>query len=365
MNITFKLFLLPLAILVLLVSTTHATANNKTRAQTLFDDGKREYDSENWIQAVTDLKESYRLFAFSYTAYFLSCSYTASWNYIEAEKYAKKANSGNPILPGDYKQNLSKIIKWTNDSKKIVTVESSVEISAKADNPSRRLPPPKIFTRRGKIKFPQDKPNSEKKTFDKKRLKISKNKSQKIFINRILQNRPQRNLTFDDVTAMFVKKGFYDVYKNKRGNGFANKFTKPNYVYVIDHASNLIWQQSGSDGAVNYKDAKAYISRLNIENFAGFSGWRLPTLEEAMTLMEPKAVRKLRIDSLFDWKQRRIWTSDQRDRSNNWYVDFVGSAGTYNKDKKQAHVRAVRDYQTEKTKLPVSTKQTVRSHRTK
>lgn len=81
---------------------------------------------------------------------------------------------------------------------------------------------------------------------------------------------------------------------------------------VCDKVTGLTWQQSGSGFLVEFDDAKTYIARLNQENFAGCRDWRLPTLEEAKSLLEP--IRNIHsvlyIDPIFDNKLIRIWTSD-------------------------------------------------------
>jgi len=50
-----------------------------------------------------------------------------------------------------------------------------------------------------------------------------------------------------------------------------------------------MWQKGGSSGLMTFTDAKQYAHRINSEKFAGFNDWRLPTVEEAMSLMEPQA----------------------------------------------------------------------------
>ena len=94
---------------------------------------------------------------------------------------------------------------------------------------------------------------------------------------------------------------------------------------VFDHTTKLMWQQSGSSGSTTiYENAKKYIDQLNRERFAGFNDWRLPTLEEAMSLMEPeKSSNGLYIEPVFDETQRFIWTSDQYSASRAWSVGFT------------------------------------------
>jgi len=96
---------------------------------------------------------------------------------------------------------------------------------------------------------------------------------------------------------------------------------------------------------MNYERAKNYISELNHEQFAGYNDWRLPTLEEAMSLMEPTQKNSnLHIDQIFDPCQVRIWTSDFRRDSMSWVVRF--DAGycdyVYNDSNNNYFVRAVR-----------------------
>jgi serine/threonine-protein kinase len=91
-----------------------------------------------------------------------------------------------------------------------------------------------------------------------------------------------------------------------------------------------MWQQSGSRDSINYADAKKYIRDLNQQRFAGHNDWRLPTLEEAMSLMEPTKHGELYLDPIFDRTQRWIWTADKESAGRAWDVNFyVGLCGHY------------------------------------
>jgi len=92
---------------------------------------------------------------------------------------------------------------------------------------------------------------------------------------------------------------------------------------VIDHATGLTWQQSGSKETMSFAEAEKYIQKLNGQEYAGHNDWRLPTLEEAMSLMEPSTKNgDLYIDPVFDKTQRWIWTADKREAGVAWVVSF-------------------------------------------
>ena len=137
-----------------------------------------------------------------------------------------------------------------------------------------------------------------------------------------------KTLSYDDVKKMLTEKKLFDKYKNKTGAGINNDYesrTEFGEKVVIDQATGLMWQQSGSDNYMTYKEAEQFIKGLNKgAGFAGYKDWRLPTLEEAMSLMEPEENSKgLYIDEKFDSKQQWIWTSDKKSAGVVWVVDFV------------------------------------------
>jgi hypothetical protein len=149
-------------------------------------------------------------------------------------------------------------------------------------------------------------------------------------------------LSKDEVKTMLKEKGFSDRNWNTSGKGIDNIYEeqeKNGDKVVVDKVTGLTWQHSGSPDSMTYADAKKYIQKLNNDGFAGYKDWRLPTLEEAMSLMEPTRKNKdLYIDPLFDSTQRWIWTADMKSSSVAWVVHFnlgycnffhVGSTGYY------------------------------------
>ncbi len=100
---------------------------------------------------------------------------------------------------------------------------------------------------------------------------------------------------------------------------------------VLDRATGLIWQQSGSAKWLSYTEAQKYVEALNRQKFAGYTDWRLPTIPELLSLVEPeKGSNGLYIDPIFDPEQRWCWSADTVAGSSGsaWRVGFlIGGVG--------------------------------------
>ncbi|TVL96661.1 MAG: hypothetical protein CV087_23430 [Candidatus Brocadia sp. WS118] len=141
---------------------------------------------------------------------------------------------------------------------------------------------------------------------------------------RPLRSKPVKNLSEDDVKKMLRDLDFYDDKANWMGKGLQHLY-EPKDKVIIDHTTGLMWQQGGSSDRLTYYKALEYIRQLNQDKLAGFSDWRLPTLEEAMSLMEAKKNENngFYINSLFGIIQNRIWTIDQQSRYFAWVPNFA------------------------------------------
>ncbi len=97
---------------------------------------------------------------------------------------------------------------------------------------------------------------------------------------------------------------------------------------VVDHATGLMWQKSGSDTSLTYNDAEEYVKKLNRQKLAGYDDWRLPTIPELMSLLEPeKQSNGLYIDPIFKTHEYEwCWSSDRLSEGGSssaaWYVYF-------------------------------------------
>ena len=127
------------------------------------------------------------------------------------------------------------------------------------------------------------------------------------------------DMTYGDALRLLIDFDFYDSDWNPKGAGFTKHFSveKDRFLrkgkVIIDRATGLMWQQAGSTEEMNFEATAAYIAQLNAgRGFAGYRDWRLPTLEEAMSLMEPhKNSNGLFINAAFVAKQKWIWTIDK------------------------------------------------------
>ena len=158
-----------------------------------------------------------------------------------------------------------------------------------------------------------------------------------------------RKLTQQDVEEMLVEHGFYDVSKNPDGKGIKHHYKAENVdgdKVVIDKSTNLMWQQEGSRETVSFTKAKSIIQSMNKRGFAGFSDWRLPTLEEAMSALErdPKG-SSFHIDEIFNTTQDLIWTCDTiKNEAGEWAVNYFNGGYYYTvfHDGAGFYVRAIR-----------------------
>lgn len=154
------------------------------------------------------------------------------------------------------------------------------------------------------------------------------NQANKTFL--IAISPPAKFLSSEEVKALIMKNDFYcqeyswsKEWSNPKGQGIANDFIlESNGQVVFDRATGLRWQRGGSTEEITFAKAQEYLAEMNRQKFAGYDDWRLPTLEEAMSLMEPKRSGELHIDKIFDRAQQWIWTSDRASGSSCWVAYF-------------------------------------------
>ncbi len=113
---------------------------------------------------------------------------------------------------------------------------------------------------------------------------------------------------------------------------------------VFDLLNGLVWQRSGSGDPLDRAGADGYAESLNLEAFAGISGWRLPTVDELLSLLRrPGFGIEDCLLPAFDKKQKALWSCDRCTFVSGWHVNMeLGFAG-FADFTCRFHVRAVAD----------------------
>ena len=95
---------------------------------------------------------------------------------------------------------------------------------------------------------------------------------------------------------------------------------------ILDHATGLMWQQNAAADPMPWPATFEYVANLNRQGYAGYADWRVPTIEELASLMEPeKASTKLYLTPLFGTIPVWCWSADRVDAGQKaWYVSFSG-----------------------------------------
>lgn len=124
-----------------------------------------------------------------------------------------------------------------------------------------------------------------------------------------------------DLGSIMRKWDFFEAEHNP-GGCFETLATGNSPDVVVDQRTGLMWQRGGIDiGSIRQIQRQA--AKLNKKQMGGFSDWRLPTLEEAMSLMEPEKNDKgLYLAPCFSREQPFIFVAAQRKPGGYWFVDF-------------------------------------------
>lgn len=122
-----------------------------------------------------------------------------------------------------------------------------------------------------------------------------------------------------------------------------NEFMVNSDGTITDRTTGLVWQQSGSEFPLTWSQAKSYIQELNSSKFAQSSTWRLPTVDELITLLtELPQGEDYCIEPIFDRQQKWIWSCDRRSFTAAWYVSIDMGYVAWQDFTGYYHVRAVR-----------------------
>ncbi len=125
-----------------------------------------------------------------------------------------------------------------------------------------------------------------------------------------------------ELPAIVKAHNFYDAKLNPQGEFQNSLVDNGDGLTVTDLASGIMWQREGLDICSNRKMQKN-IEQVNKESLAGHSDWRLPTAEEALSLLNREASEKeIHIHRCFSKAQPFVFLVDQRIPGGCWFADF-------------------------------------------
>ncbi|MDH3329989.1 MAG: protein kinase [Desulfobulbaceae bacterium] len=102
-----------------------------------------------------------------------------------------------------------------------------------------------------------------------------------------------------------------------------NIFAENAELTVPDRATGLIWQRKDPDLPVDRDGADAIIASLNDNQFCGLSIWRLPTVNELLTLVnDPKLPESHCAAGMLLMERNWYWSCDSRSQKTSWYVNI-------------------------------------------
>jgi len=132
----------------------------------------------------------------------------------------------------------------------------------------------------------------------------------------------QSRLTDNELKELIRRWNFYDTVLNPQGN-FENVLAdNEDKLTVTDERTGIMWQKAGLD-LCSIRKMSRNIEQLNKEAFAGFNNWRMPTAEEAMSLMEQGPNSKgLYLHPCFSKEQPFIFVAAKRKPTGYWFVDY-------------------------------------------
>jgi hypothetical protein len=112
-------------------------------------------------------------------------------------------------------------------------------------------------------------------------------------------------------------------------NDIENQYVNNENGTISDLKTGLMWMRS-YDIRENILEVKQYVEHLNQKKFAGYTDWRIPTLDEIASLVKTKPSGKLDsgrqsyLDAVFDIKTYcwYLWSSDRS--SEGYLILYIG-----------------------------------------
>ncbi len=129
-------------------------------------------------------------------------------------------------------------------------------------------------------------------------------------------------LSEEDVVDLVKKFDLVDHERNPGGSFSKCLVDSGDNLTVVDKVTGLMWQRGGIDIMSN-RGMHKMVAQLNKEKFGGYSDWRLPSMAEALSLMEnEKNENDQYLHGCFSDEQPFVFVEATRKPGGYWFVDY-------------------------------------------
>ena len=99
---------------------------------------------------------------------------------------------------------------------------------------------------------------------------------------------------------------------------------------VHDKTTDLTWQRRGSEYPLTWPQACEYVDKLNADQYGGLNKWRLPTVDELLSLLPDSSRNEKRIVAP---EKRWMWSCDLHGKNESWFINLdMGYAAKQDRD---------------------------------
>ncbi len=151
-----------------------------------------------------------------------------------------------------------------------------------------------------------------------------------------------RTLDEAGIRDMLAARGLFDALRNPGGGARHRcQATAVSGVrLVVDPDHGLVWARQPNPVRMNLERSKEWIASLNRIAYGGIRSWRLPTAEEAASLLRsPGGAGQGCLDEAFGTGLAEAWTGDTQAGAASWSIDF--RAGTLSSARNKARLTAL------------------------
>lgn len=138
--------------------------------------------------------------------------------------------------------------------------------------------------------------------------------------------REYKSLDQEEIGRLLASRNLFDAVRNPEG-GCPHQYEPldaAGLTLIADRATGLVWTRQQIPVKMNLEKALSWIESLNRIQYGGGRRWRLPTVEEAASLLEKNTGTKAFLPGIFGEGLQVIWTGDRSAASDSWVVDFQG-----------------------------------------